>query len=238
MSTHEILRPFKPWGNCSIQDIKLNKKISRTKRYFPMDAPSLAKSSEMPSVGALYPRRYSERGYWWWKAQEIRYALRPLPETLQAFHSKFENKLSNMIAFQIRRTDKTQGCAEIYGMSCYAFQLLKGIILISLGRKSVIKCKKEANAPKLSDFINSLKYFKVEQPILIQIVTDDFQIFDEMLALNSREKFTFLPPEPAPKRIPDKVIFYLPLFIFLTFAYYNSVRQGWHFQAQGLQRCP
>lgn len=116
MSTHEMLRPFKPWGNCSIQDIKLNMKISRTKRYFPMDAPSLTKSSEMPAVGALYPRRYSERGYWWWKAQEITYALRPMRETLQAFHSKFENKLGNMIAFQIRRTDKTQGCAEIYGM--------------------------------------------------------------------------------------------------------------------------
>lgn len=116
MSTHEMLRPFKPWGNCSIQDIKLNMKISRTKRYFPMDAPSLTKSSEMPAVGALYPRRYSERGYWWWKAQEITYALRPMRETLQAFHSKFENKLGNMIAFQIRRTDKTKGCAEIYGM--------------------------------------------------------------------------------------------------------------------------
>lgn len=115
---------------------------------------------------------------------------------------------------------------------------LKGITFICLGRKSAIKCKKEANAPKLSDFIDSLKYFTFTKPILIQIVTDDFQIFDEMLALNSGEEFTFLPPEPAPKRIPDKVIFYLPLLLFLTFAHYDSVRQGWHFQAQGVQRCP
>ena len=83
-----------------------------------MDSDSLVKTKDMPAVGALYPRRFESRGYWWWKAQEITYALRPMRETLQAFHSKFENKLGNMIAFQIRRTDKTQGCAEIYGMFC------------------------------------------------------------------------------------------------------------------------
>ena len=45
----------------------------------------------MPAVGALYPRYFAERGYWWWKAQEIAYALRPNYETSKTIKEMFEN---------------------------------------------------------------------------------------------------------------------------------------------------
>lgn len=80
-----------------------------------MDSNSLAKSSEMPAVGALYPRTFAERGYWWWKAQEINYALRPKVTTMDAFDGKYGKMLSGAV-FQIRRTDKTEGCNAIYGV--------------------------------------------------------------------------------------------------------------------------
>jgi len=238
MSTHDILSPFKAWGNCSIQDIKLNSKRSRAKHYFPMDASSLAKTSDMPAVGALYPRKYAERGYWWWKAQEITYALRPKPETLESLHSKYGNMLGNMAAFQIRRTDKTKGCAEVYGMFCNSLEKRTYQYLHSfIGSKSAIKCKKEANAPRLSDFVHSLKRVVVSSPQLIQIITDDAEIFDE-IALNSEEGLTFLPPEPAPKRVPDKVNLFLLLLLFLNLNVSTLVRKGRRFQVQGAKRCP
>ena len=45
---------------------------------------------------------------------------------------------------------------------------------------------------------------------VIRIVTDDKGILDEIEALNE-ERFAFVRPEPAPERIPDKVL-YLLLF--------------------------
>lgn len=80
-----------------------------------MDSDSLIKSPDMPAVGALYPRAFAPRGYWWWKSQEITYALRPKNETLAALKSKLNEKLDNIVVFQVRRTDKTQGCAATYG---------------------------------------------------------------------------------------------------------------------------
>ena len=79
-----------------------------------MDSHSLLKSKDMPAVGALYPRYFAERGYWWWKAQEIAYALRPNYETSKIIKEMFESKPERAV-FQVRRTDKTQGCAIIYG---------------------------------------------------------------------------------------------------------------------------
>ena len=116
LSTHEMLSPFEAWSNCSVKDARTNKKGSRIKYYNPMDSKSTLKSSDMPAVGALYPRQFAERGYWWWKAQEITYALRPKIETHEAVKKKFGKSLDNMIVFQIRRTDKTQGCASFYGI--------------------------------------------------------------------------------------------------------------------------
>ena len=80
-----------------------------------MDSESLKKRNEMPAVGALYPRHFAERGYWWWKAQEIAYALRPSKQTLEVLENKFGEKLRNSAVFQVRRTDKTQGCSMVYG---------------------------------------------------------------------------------------------------------------------------
>lgn len=114
LSTHDILSPFKSWTNCSLNDAKMNTKRGRIKHYYPMDSHSLLKSKDMPAVGALYPRYFAERGYWWWKAQEIAYALRPNDETLKILKEMSESKADRAV-FQVRRTDKTQGCAVVYG---------------------------------------------------------------------------------------------------------------------------
>lgn len=125
-STLDILSPFKTWSNCSVEDSKVNTKGSRIKLYYPMDSESLVKSKNMPAVGALFPKRFAERGYWWWKAQEITYALRPKFHTLKILENKFGEKLRRMAVFQIRRTDKTRGCAKVYGtsiISIYEYKL-------------------------------------------------------------------------------------------------------------------
>lgn len=183
-STHDILSPFMPWSNCSLEHSKRNPKNARVKLYFPMDSISLQKSPEMPGVGALYPKLFAEKGYWWWKSQEISYALRPKEET----STQFENILAlypPYASFQIRRTDKTQGCEAVYG------------------RKSSLKCKKEASAPKLVDFITELKYFKQNKEIkYVKIVTDDVFIGAEIEKVSG--ELVILKPDPAPKRVMDK----------------------------------
>ena len=80
-----------------------------------MDSASLSKSADMPAVGALYPGLFKDRGYWWWKAQEIAYALRSKSGTSEILEKSFSGKLNNMAVFQIRRTDKTAGCTSVYG---------------------------------------------------------------------------------------------------------------------------
>ena len=115
MSTHDILSPFKPWSNCTLNDLKLISKGSMIKHYYPMDSDTLVKSRDMPAVGALYPRKFAERGYWWWKAQEISYALRSNPRTLKVYEGKYRKEIVDFAVFQIRRTDKTEGCTKIYG---------------------------------------------------------------------------------------------------------------------------
>lgn len=150
-----------------------------------MDSDSLIKPKDMPAVGALYPKQFAERGYWWWKAQEISYALRPKLQTLQILENRFAEKLRNMAVFQIRRTDKTQGCSTVYG------------------KNSKIKCKREANAPQLFEFFQTLDNFAENTPKYIQIVTDDTQIHEEILGI-SEKRYWFLNIEPAPKRVPDK----------------------------------
>jgi len=83
-----------------------------------MESSSIAKSTDMPAVGALFPFQFSERGYWWWKAQEITYALRPKDITLEALETKMNrhsHAVTERAVFQIRRTDKTEGCNKVYG---------------------------------------------------------------------------------------------------------------------------
>lgn len=131
-TTHDILSPFKPWSNCTLEDSKINARNARIKSYYPMDSFSLRKSSEMPGVGALYPKSFGEKGYWWWKAQEISYALRPTKETLHVFEKLIELH-PHYVSLQLRRTDKTQGCSEVYGESLKFISFES--ILISYTRK-------------------------------------------------------------------------------------------------------
>jgi len=117
-STLHMLEPFKSWSNCTLEDAKRNSLRKGVKIYAPMDAHDLAKSSDMPSVGALYAKSFSNRGYWWWKSQEITYSLRPRHETLESFQKhqkKFGWHSEQVAVFQIRRTDKIKGCEEVYG---------------------------------------------------------------------------------------------------------------------------
>ena len=97
-----------------------------------MDSKSLLKSEDMPAVGALYPRAFAERGYWWWKSQEITYALRPKIETQEALQKKYGENLDSMVVFQVRRTDKTQGCASFYGNFFPRFSKFEVLPLIYL----------------------------------------------------------------------------------------------------------
>lgn len=185
LSTHDLLSPFKAWSNCTLYDLKKLRKGSQVKKYYPMESTSLSKSADMPAVGALYPQLFEDRGYWWWKAQEITYALRPKFKTTEILKKRFSDKLSNMVVFQIRRTDKTEGCAFVYG------------------KKSGIKCKSEARSPKLLEYLQALEEFKFRTAEFIQVVTDDVGIHKEILETPT-SSHVFLEPEPAPKRIPDK----------------------------------
>lgn len=118
-STHDMLAPFRKWTNCTVPDLHEGVKKFRVRTYYPMDSDSLVKSKDMPAVGALYPRKYVGRGYWWWKAQEISYALRPLPHTLKVYKDKYGKDTEDSVVFQVRRTDKTQGCSSIYGKNVF-----------------------------------------------------------------------------------------------------------------------
>jgi len=206
LSTHDILNPFKPWSNCSLSDLKSDRKGAMIKHYYPMDSDSLIKRKDMPAVGALYPRRFASRGYWWWKAQEITYALRPRSETFNFLEKKFKDiPLGDIAVFQIRRTDKTQGCASIYGSALF-IERVRGFLnkIFSLGKHSGLKCKRESTAPRLREFIEVLEEFWLDVPKLVQVVTDDSKISEEISRI-SKEGIEFLKPDPAPKRIPDKV---------------------------------
>lgn len=78
------------------------------------------------------------------------------------------------------------------------------------GKRSPIKCKREASAPKLMDFVTELKHFDQHEEITkyVRIVTDDVFIDKEIEKLET--KLIFLKPDPAPRRTVDKVkILYL-----------------------------
>jgi len=73
-----------------------------------------------------------------------------------------------------------------------------------VGKHSGIKCKRESAAPRLWEFTEVLEKFLQGAPKLIQVVTDDFQVSEEISRI-SKVGFEFLEPDPAPRRIPDKV---------------------------------
>ena len=73
-----------------------------------------------------------------------------------------------------------------------------------VGKKSGIACKPEAKAPQLVDFLDVLKNYEETKSKPILIVTDDIHISQE-ISLVKEKRYLFLEPEPAPRRIPDKV---------------------------------
>ena len=84
-----------------------------------------------------------------------------------------------------------------------------------LGRKNAIKCKAEAKAPKLTDFIDVLSSYERSLPKYILVVTDDIHILEEISQVQEK-RYVFLQPEPAPLRIPDKVS-YSYIYSFICF---------------------
>ena len=69
---------------------------------------------------------------------------------------------------------------------------------------NVIKCKQEAAAPRLLDFIEVLRKFSGGALKPVQVVTDDYQIEEEISTVSEKD-VEFMKPEPAPKRVLDKV---------------------------------
>lgn len=99
-------------------------------------------------------------------------------------------------------------------------------VLILTGINSAIKCKAEANAPKLTDYLSTLGKFKGKVPKPIQIVTDDVHIMQEIAEIKENGYY-FLDPEPAPRRIPDKVKFLMHSILwFLTFSEFLKAGKG------------
>ena len=89
-----------------------------------------------------------------------------------------------------------------------SFVLLLNTNVYSLGKSSQVKCKSEANAPSLVDFVNELKAIDGIAEIgvkKIEIITDDVLIQEEIKAVMD-STYKFIDPEPAPVRVPDKVL--------------------------------
>ncbi|CAL6335090.1 unnamed protein product [Bathycoccus prasinos] len=187
-----MLSPFEEWSNCTEKDARNNLMKGGVRSYYPMDSDDLRKTSEMPGAGALYPKMFEVHGYWWWKAQEITYALRPKRSTLDVLMKlqiQRDWNMSNITVFQVRRTDKTDGCRKTYEL----FNVV--------GEHINFSCKAEARAPTLRDFIREAQFFGSTKKILI--VTDDREIQHEIKSLIGHN-LDFVTPDPAPKRIVDK----------------------------------
>ena len=64
------------------------------------------------------------------------------------------------------------------------------------------------------DYMNVLRMYGIDLPKSILVVTDDIHIMREISEVQEK-KFIFLDPEPAPRRIPDKVNHSLIIFVSL-----------------------
>lgn len=111
--TQEMLSPFAEWSNCTMADVKNAKKKGpkdAVVTYLPKTKPGDDMAIVEGIKGGLVPKQYAKRGYFWWKAQEITYALRPTDETLRALA---QHKVGlgwkpgmSVHGVQVRRTDK------------------------------------------------------------------------------------------------------------------------------------
>ncbi|KAK3256108.1 hypothetical protein CYMTET_34739 [Cymbomonas tetramitiformis] len=108
-----MLSPFAEWSNCTMVDVKNAKKKGAKDAvvtYLPKTKPGEDMAIVEGIKGGLVPKQYAKRGYFWWKAQEITYALRPTEETLQAL-AQHKAGLGwkpgmSVHGVQVRRTDK------------------------------------------------------------------------------------------------------------------------------------
>ena len=105
--------------------------------------------------------------------------------------------------------------------------------MLSTGKHSNIKCKSEAHAPKLIQYVQQLKLLmsflgKSSQHIHVEIITDDVKIQQE-IQQTPVTGIEFLEPEPAPKRIPDKVSFLSVRNIMKSIEYFLE-RIWWNIQ--------
>ena len=106
---------------------------------------------------------------------------------------------------QIKQRDVTKFTVRVF--------LCQFIVLTQshnfVGKMSGIKCKKEANAPTLLDFIKTLDlYAEYESERKnVRIVTDDASIVEEIKSV-SQSNYSFMIPEPAPRRVLDKVFYH------------------------------
>lgn len=80
------------------------------------------------------------------------------------------------------------------------------------GKHVRLKCKREASAPTLSEFVDVLRRFeKFGSKIRdLRIVTDDVHIQEE-IKLSGITAYNIIDPEPSPTRIPDKVCYFISL---------------------------
>ena len=99
-------------------------------------------------------------------------------------------------------------------------------LFVPEGRKSAVKCKAEAHSPKIVDYMDALRMYDINLPKSILVVTDDNHIIREISEVQEK-KFTFLDPEPAPRRIPDKVNRSFTFFLFHCFQFFKGGK-GWH----------
>jgi len=185
--TAEMWSPFEPWSSCTMADVK--KANGRVVRWHSQDNEGKV---EEGVKGAIVPKVYASKGYAWWKAQELAYVLRPTAATKAALEKKKQalgwGKGDIVHGMQVRRTDKVHGCAK----------------------NSPVKCKAEAPLRPLKDF-GEVLHSAAERSARsdksdakkVFLASDDPSVRKEARALSG---FSFLPFEPAPKRVIGKNI--------------------------------
>jgi len=159
--TELMLSPFEPWSNCTMADVARGKTEGRVVTYEPKSMPDYGVVDAVKA--GLVPKQYAEHGYFWWKAQEIAYALRPTADTKRALadHKKaigWPADGTPVHGMQVRRTDKVEGKlkeADAVPLSTYAERLLDKVATTRVPQSAAVrtvflasddpKIRKEAN---------------------------------------------------------------------------------------------
>ncbi|XRB21961.1 glycosyltransferase family 23 protein [Pseudoscourfieldia marina] len=182
--THLMTSPFLPWTNCTLGDAKKSKQ--------PITFHSISTQPSKDGVkGAIIPPQYEHKGYFWWKAQEIAYVLRPTPATAKELKEKMRklgwtngNSDSDRVhGMQVRRTDKVAGKLKESDAHPVAFY-----------ERHLEAIARGANPPRWHDS-------SPERTLRTFIASDDAAVKREAATLKVA---TSLPFEAAPKRTIGK----------------------------------